>query len=230
MNFQSNNLRFFRSEYHDPVKMKEDFLYILYATIAWTSYFIVVKFFLFKKRFIINGKQASDIEDKDLKNRMVSFIHGLVSCIVSSYHCSFLKTECGALNLPYQRNALIFSISYFLWDTFAMYFEGLLDNAMIIHHSLCILGLTMPLYENISANFVMQVICIMEVSNPPMTIRHFFRLTGRRYTKGYEIVEISFIIIYCFARSVLAFPLLYYALRCQHNHMFLKFIVCGLMI
>lgn len=101
MDFQLKNFRFFRSEYHDPSKMKEDFLYILYATIVWTSYFIMVKFFLFKKRFIINGKQASDLEDKDLKNRMVSFIHGLVSCIVSSYHCSFLKTECGAMNLPY---------------------------------------------------------------------------------------------------------------------------------
>jgi hypothetical protein len=135
--------------------MHEDFMFILYATILWTLYFIVVRNFVFKKRFIINGKQASDIEFKDFINRFVAIVHGLVSCIVSTYHTTFLKTECGAINLPYQRNALIFSISFFLWDTIAMYFEGLLDNAMTIHHWLCILGLTMPLYENISANYVM---------------------------------------------------------------------------
>ena len=204
-----DNFSFFRSEYHDPKKMNEDFLYIIYGVIGWTLYFLLVKHVLFPKKMIINGKEASDLEDKDFKNRVVSIVHGVTSCLVSTYHSTFLKTECGAINLPYQRTSLIFSISFFMWDTLAMYFEGLLDNSMTIHHSLCVLGLSMPLYENISANFVMQVICIMEISNPPMTFRHFFRLTGRRYTKGYEVSEITFIILYCFARTLLGVPLVY---------------------
>lgn len=70
----------------------------------------------------------------------------------------------------------------------------------------------------------------MEISNPAMTMRHFFRLTGRRYTKGYEVAEISFIILYCFGRTVIGIPLIYNALNCEKNLLFSKFIVCGLMI
>ena len=149
------------------------------------------------------------MKDKDFKNRVDSILHGVTSFLVSKYHYTLLKTECAAINFPHQWTSLIFSINFLLWDTLAMYFEGLLNNAMIFHHSLCVLDLSIPLCENISANFVMQVICIMEISNQPMTFRHFFRLTGRRYTKGYEVSEITFFILYFFVRTLFGILLVY---------------------
>ena len=47
MDFYIKSFRFFRPEHHDPKKMQEDFMFILYATILWTSYFIVVRNFVF---------------------------------------------------------------------------------------------------------------------------------------------------------------------------------------
>ena len=70
----------------------------------------------------------------------------------------------------------------------------------------------------------------MEISNPAMTSRHFFRLTGRRYTLGYEAAEIIFIFLYCFGRIFIGIPLVYSALKFKDNNLFLKFVVSGLMI
>ena len=52
-----------------------------------------------------------------------------------------------------------------------MYFENILDYAMAIHHPLSILGLYIPLYENVSGNFAMMAIFISEISNPAMHLR-----------------------------------------------------------
>jgi hypothetical protein len=119
-------------------------------------------------------------------------------------------------------------MSYFIYDFFAMYFDGLLDIAMIIHHPLCILGLFIPLYENISGNFCMLAIFISEISNPPMTLRHLLRLTGRRYTKSYEVSEICFISLYFYGRLICATPIVYFTMKCQSNHVFFKITCIGL--
>ena len=119
------------------------------------------------------------------------------------------RTECGELNTPYQRNVMIFSFSYFTYDLIAMHFEGLLDTAMTIHHPLCMFGLFLPLYENVSGNFCLMAIFISEISNPPMTMRHMLRLTGRRYTKGYEVAEVSFICLYFYGRFIAGTPIVY---------------------
>ena len=95
-----------------------------------------------------------------------------------------------------------------------MYFENLLDTGMAIHHPLCMFGLFLPLFENLSGNFCLMAIFISEISNPPMTMRHIFRLTGRRYTKGYEVAEVSFILLYFYGRIIAGTPIVMQTLAC----------------
>ena len=84
--------------------------------------------------------------------------------------------------------------------------EGILDKAMTAHHILCVVGLLIPIYENLSANYCMLAIFLAEISNPSMTARHLLRLTGRRYTKSYETAELSFICLYIFGRFICCPP------------------------
>jgi hypothetical protein len=107
-----------------------------------------------------------------------------------------------------------------------MMFEGLLDKAMIIHHPLSIIGLSLPLIENVSGNYCLLAMFISEISNPPMTLRHILRLTGKRYTKAYEWSEVSFILLFFFGRTVVATPIVYETMKCDVNHLLLK-ISCG---
>ena len=174
------------------------------------------------------GKTPTKEQNLDLRNRLVSFIHGLLAFLFTGYAFITKRTECGELNNHYQRNVMIFSMSYFTYDLICMHFEGLLDTAMMIHHPLCMFGLFLPMYENISGNYCLMAIFISEISNPPMTMRHLFRLTGRRYTKGYEVAEISFICLYIYGRIIAGMPIIYETLTCSSNHTFLKITCIGL--
>ena len=163
---------------------------------------------------IMTGKNPTPEQNTDLRNRLVSFIHGLFAFMFTCYAFLLHRTECGELNTPFQRNVMIWSMSYFTYDLICMHYEGLLDTAMMIHHPLCMFGLFLPTYENISGNFCLMAIFISEISNPPMTMRHLFRLTGRRYTKGYEVAEISFICLYVYGRIIAGIPIIYQTMIC----------------
>ena len=215
-----------RADFHDKVAFNEDLKWCLIGTTIWSSIYLVIKLFKFHRLLI---KDGTIDQIKDLENRVVSFLHGFGALLMSGYHYMVIRTNCGELNSVYQRNVMIFSVSYFTYDLLAMYFEGLLDAAMIIHHPLCIFGFTLPLYENISGNYAMMALFSSEISNPPMHVRQMMRLTGRRYTKTYEASEISFILLYLFGRIFTAVPIAYSNLVCPVNHIIFKLTCVGLM-
>lgn len=204
----------------------EDVKKCLVATVIWCCIYLVVKLAKFHRLLMKDGT----IEQiKDLENRVVSFLHGFGALLFTGYHYFLIRTTCGEINSVYQRNVMIFSVSYFAYDLIAMAAEGILDGAMILHHPLCIFGFTLPLYENISGNYAMMALFSSEISNPPMHLRHIMRLTGRRYTKAYELSEITFILLYFFGRIVIAIPIAYSNLVCPVNHMIFKLTCVGLM-
>ena len=154
----------------------------------------------------------------DLRNRFVSLLHALVCIWYGTYHyINMNPPECGAVNTTFQRRCLVFSMSYFIYDTLAMWYDGLLDIAMAIHHPLCILAFYLPLLFNTQANFVMIAIYITETSNPSMTLRHILRLSGRRFTFAYELCEISFVGIYIWNRAITPWVFVYNVVSCPEN-------------
>jgi hypothetical protein len=198
------------------------------GTVIWCIFYLIIK--NLPLNWMMNGKTITPTQNIDLRNRLVSLFHGFMAFCFAAYHMFMNRTECGELNTSYQRNVIIFSNSYFLYDLICMHLEGILDVAMTIHHPLCVFGLFLPLYENMSGNFCMMAIFISEISNPPMTIRHIFRLTGRRYTKGYEAAELSFIALYVYGRIIAGIPIVMQTLTCPQNHFFLKLTCIGLML
>lgn len=200
------------------------------AVVMWCTFYAIVRQYP-KGKFIINGKEASEFMDKDLRNRFVSLCHALGCIGYSTYHYIYVNPpECGAINTDFQRKCMIFSMSYFIYDTLAMWYDGLLDTAMMIHHPLCIFGMYLPLYENTQGNFAMLAVYMTEISNPSMTSRHLLRLTGRRYTITYELCEISFLALYIWGRALSSWMTIWRTLTCQHNHMFFKITCIGLTI
>lgn len=169
--------------------------------------------------------------DKDLRNRFVSLCHALGCIVYSTYHeIYFNPPECGARNTELQRKCMIFSMSYFIYDTLAMCYDGLMDTAMAIHHPLCVMGFYLPLYENIQGNFSMLAVFMTEISNPSMTSRHLLRLSGRRYTFAYELCEISFLMLYTWGRALSGVMTIYRTMTCPANHIFFKLTCVGLTI
>lgn len=111
--------------------------------------------------------------------------------------------SCGDINSLYEKRLLYCAVGYFTYDLLAMAYYGLLDMAMVIHHGVCIFGMTYPLVQGVSGNFVVCGMFVAECSNPPMHIRVILRHLGLRYTKAYETAEISFILLYCFGRLLM---------------------------
>lgn len=201
---------------------------VFYGTIAWCILYAVVRRYP-KGRYIINGKEATYTQEMDLRNRYVSLFHALVCIVYSVYHYLYsYPPQCGVINTELQRKCMVFSMSYFIYDTLAMCYDGLMDKAMAIHHPLCIFGMYLPLFENTQGNFAMLAVYITEISNPSMTGRHILRLSGRRYTLAYEICEISFLALYIYGRAITSWPIIYHTMICNKNHIWFKLTCIGL--
>ena len=64
----------------------------------------------------------------DLRNRMVSFIHGIMALLLSSYQMYFAFTECGDMTNSMEYFILVLSGGYFAYDFLTMAWFNLLGN------------------------------------------------------------------------------------------------------
>lgn len=77
----------------------------------------------------------------DMRNRIVSIIHGTLCMFLSGYNTYFVHSQCGEGNTHFEDLIMQFSCSYFLYDLVAMAFLGILDTSMFIHHNICVFGM-----------------------------------------------------------------------------------------
>lgn len=181
----------------------------------WCTIWAVIRKYP-KIKLTLNGKELTQLENFDLRNRCLALFHCIPCCYFGIYHFLYFNPPvCGQINTDLQRKFMAFSMSYFIYDTICMSYDGLMDVAMLIHHPLCIIGMYLPLYENFQGNYTMLAVFLTEISNPPMTMRHILRLSGRRYTFAYEICECLFLASYSFCRGVLNWKISYSNLICS---------------
>jgi hypothetical protein len=128
----------------------------------------------------------------DLRNRIVSFVHGTAVLFLSGYNTLFNHSQCGEKNSQFEMFILQFSNGYFAYDLLAMAYLGILDRSMTIHHLICIGGLSGGLFTGYSADILIGTLFLTEISNPAMHVRVILRLIGLRYTKAYETAEITY--------------------------------------
>jgi len=124
---------------HDLVPPQEDLINIGLSFIFWNILNLIVM------NLNLPDGHLKRNDMLDMRNRIVSFFHGAAMLIFSGYHMYFLHSECGADNTKLERNIIVVSLGYFLYDFCAMAYFGLLDVAMIIHHGVCMLGYTVVL-------------------------------------------------------------------------------------
>ncbi len=141
---------------------------------------------------------------------------------LSGYNTYFAHSACGEKNTNFETFLLQFSDGYFLYDLLAMAYLGILDKSMLIHHSICIGGLTGGLITKTSADILVSALFLTEISNPAMHFRVILRLLGLRYTKAYEVAEYTYMILYIFGRVGLGLPVLYRTWVCPTNHIIVK--------
>lgn len=166
----------------------------------------------------------------DVKNRIVSIVHGLTLAIFSAYEFYVTPGSCGDPNTTYEKRLIYTAVGYFLYDFAAMAYYGLLDTAMSFHHWSCIVGMSLPLTRGVSANYVVQGMFVAEGSNPFMHVRQILRHYGLRYTRAYETMEVLFMIIYIFGRIIMGTYTSWSTACCQHNNLIVKLAALGLLV
>ena len=70
----------------------------------------------------------------DVRNRQVSFLHGLMGCYAGLYKLLFDEGACGAQFTDFEYWVLTSSCGYFSFDLISMAYFGLLDFDMTLHH------------------------------------------------------------------------------------------------
>ena len=103
----------------------------------WTLLFLIINYTVYPERKYKNlSKKSAD----DIRNRIISIIHGLTSFILTLYHLIAERPEYGMNISDTQHFIIIFSSSYFFYDSLACGYYGLVDFALVLHHGLVIFG------------------------------------------------------------------------------------------
>ena len=164
----------------------------------------------------------------DCRNRIVSFIHGLICIFVPGYILISDSQECGNPNTLTMKFQIACSCGYFLYDFVAMAYFGLLDAGMIIHHSIGVIGFYVALISNTPLNLLISLIFWFEVSNPAMHLRMILKYIGLRYTLMYESLEVSYIITYVLGRLGMGTLTKYKIFMCDDYSIIIKILCVGL--
>jgi len=183
-----------------PFEMQDLKMICLSATF-WLCFYVVVTFLPvpLKNKFGPLSKQ----DELDIQNRVVSTVHGTILMLAAGYQFYFFPGQCGDTNSQYEKNLLYCSIGYFTYDFIIMAYYGLLDRAMVLHHTVTASGMSVVLIQGMTGNMVVGGMFIAEVSNPAMHVRVMLKLLGLRYSKAYESCEIAMILLYTFGRIIL---------------------------
>lgn len=170
------------------------FLQIGYFVVLWTILYIVVH-----NVFRFTKVRATDL---DIKNRIVSIMHGTLSFLFSSIFIYYVGID---FDLPIDMlstKLVSLSLGYFIYDLIACLWFGLWDSKLIIHHVLAICGFSFPFF--IGRGIFSGIIGLMlaESSNFPMHFRVILKQMGYRHTRIYEVFDNMYLFIYMVARGV----------------------------
>ena len=172
-----------------------DKLQVLCMSVAfWTVLFAQVCCF-------IHPNLGTAEKNWDVRNRVVSFAHGLLVIAYSSIRLTS-EMNYGAENSHFENVMINISMGYFVYDTLCMIFTNTHSTFILIHHALVISGIYCCLVFNIAATDIMAGFFISEVSNPFMHIKEIMKTLNLTTTRFFLWNEISFYIIYMILYSI----------------------------
>jgi len=165
------------------------------AFAAWSVIFLFVNFNIELDPKL--GRKKID----DIKNRIVSIVHGLFALFVTGYHIFRDNPQYAEPASNIQHIIMLTSCAYFLYDFIACVYYGLCDTGLVLHHGMCLLGIGSSGLMNNATTAIMGLL-FAEVSNFPMHCRCILRTFKMRYTKLYELAEMLYIGTYIIARGI----------------------------
>lgn len=183
------NLDFFKNEW-----LLEGLKQIGFFFVLWNIFYVVVhNSFTFSK---------SRMVDLDIKNRVVSIAHGLLSFIFSTIFILHFGIDFSKENCVLSVKLVSLSIGYFVYDLLACLWFGLWDSKLVLHHVLAISGFSCPLVVGSGIFAGIIGLFMAEASNFPMHFRVILKLIGMRHTRAYETFDDLYLFIYIFARGI----------------------------
>ena len=117
----------------DTEEMFTKIYLVIGSFIAWSVLFLVIN-------HTVYFTKLTKKENNDIKNRIISTIHGLYTFLLIGYHIYRDKPEYGTLNTPIQNIIILTSAGYVIYDTLACYYYNLMDTGLVIHHSIVLFG------------------------------------------------------------------------------------------
>jgi len=193
------------------------------ATVAWAVFFLFVNYNVNLPPKL--GKKKID----DVKNRIVSIAHGLFAFFVTGYHIYRDNPQYAEPATPIQHVILLTSCAYFTYDFIACVIYGLADMGLVLHHGMCLLGMGSCLVMNNCTTGLIGLF-LAECSNFPMHFRAILRTLKMRYTKLYELSELSYMATYIVARGILITGLVITATPVSETPILIRITCIGLWV
>lgn len=144
----------------------------------------------------------------DLRNRLVSFIHGLF-CIWFATSELLTYPKLGASNSEFQEIVLCWTLGYFIYDLLCMIAFGIYDTGIILHHALVIIADSSCILSGAGGTEAMMGYFVSEFTNPLLHLKEILRLLNQKNTQFYFVTEISFFFAYFFSRYLIGIPAIY---------------------
>lgn len=107
----------------------EDWLAFAAATVFWCVLYMASLYLPIP----LKGKyRTMPLQDElDLRNRLISFIHGLSVLCFTSYELLFLSGSCMAPNTVFENFVMLSSMGYFTYDFIAMAYYGDICSSVV---------------------------------------------------------------------------------------------------
>jgi hypothetical protein len=144
----------------------------------------------------------------DLRNRLVSAVHGLF-CIWFSTSELLNGLKLGAENSEFQEIVLCWTLGYFLYDLICMIIFGIYDTGIILHHALVITADLSCILSGKGGTEAMMGYFVSEFTNPLLHLKEMLKLLNQKDTQFFFVAEISFFFAYFFSRFLIGIPAIY---------------------
>jgi hypothetical protein len=165
--------------------------------------------------FVERKIKGDSKDDHDIKNRVVSVVHGLITFTLATYYILFSSDGFCAKNNERERSIIRISVSYFIYDFIACLYYGIYDQNLVIHHTSAITGFLIAMFSENGAKISILGLMIAESSNFPMHARIILRMKGLRYTRLFTFFETAYLLVYLAFRGLLCPLNIWYALTCR---------------
>lgn len=179
----------------DNNSLFEKFAFFLVSSGAWTLLFMIVN-----NTVVIKNIKKKEVDD--IKNRIISILHGLTSLTLTGIMLYIERREYGSPNTDFQELIMLVSGGYFFYDMIACSYYGITDAGLIIHHSMTILGYIICHIYGHGAIESLYGLFLAEISNFPMHLRMILKSLKLRHTLFYEVLEYAYMTLYTVSRTI----------------------------